>query len=167
MKGFLYNYFVMGRKTEELSDFVEEVLTEEEVDLYWLDWGKKGARWRLLVYLQSPQGVDMKTCVRISKKISKRLDSSELIERQYDLEVSSPGVERPLLTTDHYRGALNEKVRIKTYQPIQEKRKIEGFLKDYVKDQDGDYLRVSQEEGSIKIPLKDISKASVKADLQF
>ncbi len=157
----------MSKKTEELTEIIEEALQEEEEELYWLDWGKQGSRWRLLVYLQSERGVGLKNCADISYKLSAELDSSGLIEKQYDLEVSSPGLERPLMTADHYRGAIDEKIQVNTYGPIENRREIKGKLKNYIEDENGDYVLVSLKEKTIEIPLEQISKASVKADIDF
>ena len=155
----------MSKKTERLKDLVNEVLKKEEENLYWLDWGKNGKRWRLLIYLDSPEGVGMDSCVRISNKLSKKLDSVELIDRKYDLEISSPGIERPLITADHYKGAIEENINVKTYGPVKNQRQFEGILEDYIKREDGDYIKLRQREESIEIPMKKISNASVKAEI--
>lgn len=159
----------MSKKTEQLTDLVTELLQEEEAELYWLDWSKKGPNWTLAVYIQQEGGISTADCARISKALSSKLDSSGLINRKYFLEVSSPGAERPLKNEKHYQGALNEKIKVSTYWPIDEKKTHTGILTKFAHNQDQgeEHIVLEEEDSTCLIPLEAIAQASTEPEFNL
>ncbi len=80
------------------------------------------------VFIDSPQGVTVEDCTAVSRQISAILDVENPIHGQYDLEVSSPGLDRPLVTPAHYQRFLGKRARIKLRQPLDGRRNFAGEL---------------------------------------
>lgn len=156
----------MSAKKEQLEKLVEEELRDEDFQLYWLEWGKQGPEWTLRIYVdtegEQAGGVTMDQCAQISRKLSPKLEESNLLHRAYNLEVSSPGLERPLKEPRHFRAALDERVVIKTYRPIDETRYHEGVLTKYIGQPEGHSLILEEDGVSRTIALEDVADAKTK-----
>jgi len=163
----------MSKRSERIRAVVQEVVEEAKFSLYWFDWKKEGNRWILSVYVEKGQGegVTTKDCARISRKLAQRFEAEEkdIIDRSYDLRVSSPGVERFLKSPAHYRASLGERVAVKTYRPIGGRRSFQGTLSRYVEGgEDLEESLVLEVEGEkISIPLEDVASANRKPELDF
>ncbi len=104
------------------------------------------------VYITAENGVTLDMCAKISRIISPILDMDPPVSGAYNLEVSSPGIERTLKKDEHYRGSIGENVKIKLINTD----KIIGKLSSY----DGKTLEVLEDDGELtKIDIEDIDKA--------
>lgn len=164
---FSYNLFTMSKKQQALRDLVNNELKDETMNLYWLSWKKKGQRWALTIYIDSEDTVTTQNCQRISKKLAPKLEESDLIDRSYDLEVSSPGVERPLKNLDHFETALGSRIKVKTYRPIKGQRSHVGVLQNIQQNDKGHQLTLSTEEAKTSIRFDDIAQASTYPNLDI
>ncbi len=109
----------------ELAAPVVEALNFELVDV---EFVKEGANWYLRIYIDKPGGISIDDCQAVSEQISDILDEKDPIEQSYYLEVSSPGLERPLKTERDFIKYKGELVEVKVYQPIDGKKIFEGEL---------------------------------------
>ena len=109
----------------ELAAPVVEALNFELVDV---EFVKEGANWYLRIYIDKPGGISIDDCQAVSEQISDILDKKDPIEQSYYLEVSSPGLERPLKTERDFIKYKGELVEVKVYQPIDGKKIFEGEL---------------------------------------
>lgn len=109
----------------ELAAPVVEALNYELVDV---EFVKEGANWYLRIYIDKPGGISIDDCQAVSEQISDILDEKDPIEQSYYLEVSSPGLERPLKTERDFIKYKGELVEVKVYQPIDGKKIFEGEL---------------------------------------
>ncbi len=151
----------MSKKTDRLAQTVTEALSEDDFYLYWLDWGKQGDRWVLEVTIDRDGGsVSSAGCADASRKVSAGLDRANLIDRSYELQVSSPGIERPLLEPHHYELAEGETVEVKTFAKVEGKKKFEGKLLGY--DLEEDIVQIDCEGDIIDLPAADIARATTK-----
>jgi ribosome maturation factor RimP len=82
----------------------------------------------LRVYIDHEDGISVDNCADASRQISAILDVEDPITNEYDLEVSSPGVDRPLFKQDHYEKAQGEEVRVRTKLPQDGRRNFKGDL---------------------------------------
>lgn len=82
----------------------------------------------LRVYIDNPQGVDVDDCAAVSRQLSALLDVEDPLPGGYALEVSSPGLDRPLVTPAHFRRFVGETIKVKLAQPLAGRRKITGCL---------------------------------------
>jgi len=152
----------MSKKREQLVKLVDEVLDSREVDLYWLNWGKLGEDWVLEVTIDKQGQVTSGDCATISREISTELDKEDLINRSYELRVSSPGTERPLMEPRHYKLAIGKAIQVKTYAKVNGRKKLEGELLSY--DEEKDEIKLAQEERVLTVCGKNIAKAWTKDD---
>lgn len=109
----------------ELAKPIVEDLNYELVDV---EFVKEGANWYLRIYIDKAGGIGIDDCQAVSERISDILDEKDPIEQSYYLEVSSPGLERPLKTERDFIKYKGELVEIKVFQPIDGKKIFEGEL---------------------------------------
>lgn len=151
---------------EKILEIVKSACAEQGVSLYDLQWKTTGHGRLLLVKITKLSGVTVRECQRVSRKIDRELEESDIIEGRYFLEVSSPGLERELTRKSHFTSAINEMIKL-TIHEEPSNRRLKGILKEVlpntiiIETEDG-------EEEEIEIPS--IRKAKTlfdaKADLK-
>lgn len=97
---------------------LEPVLARDGFELVDVEWARGGGRWTLRVYIDKPGGVGIEDCQLVSRTVEPILDVEDFIEPAYDLEVSSPGLDRPLRTPEHFRRWAGQRVLVKAYGPV-------------------------------------------------
>jgi ribosome maturation factor RimP len=139
----------------------EALIAAEGMELLEVEFVHEHAGWTLRMYIDKPGGVDIDDCTRISHAVDPVLDVEDVIPHEYHLEVSSPGLNRPLTKQAHFEKAYGKKVRVKTFGPIGEppRRNFSGVLKGV--DADGVTVEV-EGAGAFHIPMKDIAKANLE-----
>lgn len=88
----------------------------------------------LRVYIDSPRGVNVDDCARVSRQLSALLDVEDPLPGQYTLEVSSPGLDRPLVKAEDFRRFVGETVKVKMQQPVLGRRNFSGRLVEVAAD---------------------------------
>ena len=116
------------QKTEEILLPIVEEYGFELVDV---EYVKEGSNWYLRAYIDKPGGIGVNDCEAVSRRLSDILDEKDYIEDSYILEVSSPGLGRPLKKEKDFKRSLGEEVEIRTYRMIDRKKEFTGILKDY------------------------------------
>lgn len=149
----------MSRKSiEELvSGWVEEIIENQELELVDVEYKKEQQGWVLRVFLDKPDGINIEDCQKVSLLLDNRLDEEDPIPGAYSLEVSSPGLERPLTKAQDYERFAGRLVQIRTYSGLHGRKRFEGVLQGLQDDQ------VLLEFGgeTINIPLQLIAKANL------
>jgi ribosome maturation factor RimP len=135
---------------EEMAGEITNQLDMEVVDV---EYKKEGGNWFLRVFIDKNGGVDLDDCQRVSEELSARLDAEDPIEGHYYLEVSSPGLDRPLKKEEDYIRFQGEHVDITTFAPIEGRKKFSGKLLDLRQG----VVIIEEEKGSLEIPLKAIA----------
>ena len=115
---------------DRVRELVAPLTESASVDLY--DVEHHGAVLRVLV--DADDGIDLDAIARLSRSVSRALDEHDLIPGRYTLEVSSPGLERPLRTPEHFRGAAGSEVRVKTLASFDGPRRMTGILERVTDD---------------------------------
>ncbi len=136
---------------DRVRELVAPIVDAESVELY--DIEHKGGVLRILV--DGPDGIDISVIKRISRAVSRLLDEVDPIPGRYTLEVSSPGLERPLRTPTHFSKAVGSDVKIKTQPDAAGDRRVTGTL--ISADDDG--FEVETTDGVRRIPYRDVSSA--------
>ena len=108
---------------------------------------------QLRVVIDRPGGVDVDLCERVSRELAQ-------LRTQYALEVSSPGLDRPLVKPDHYRRAVGERVAVRTDAPIEGRRKFDGRLRSA----DDEGIELEQDGSAVKIRYAAIRRSHVVYD---
>lgn len=156
IKGGLAMSQNIAKQTEELLQPILDELSLELVDVV---YEKEGKNWFLRVYLDKDGGIDIEECGIVSEKLSARLDEEDPIEGAYFLEVSSPGVERPLKKEDDFVKYTGENVYIKLYEPINGEKEFTGKLLQF----DNNIAKISYKDKTktkeVEIPYEKIAKA--------
>ncbi|CAK7043340.1 ribosome maturation factor RimP [Tissierella carlieri] len=113
---------------KEICEQLADELGYELVDVEFL---KEGSNYFLRVYLDKPGGINLDDCQKVSQLLSDKLDEKDPITTPYYLEVSSPGLDRPLKNDKDLKRNLGKEIEIKLYEPLKGKKIIEGILEDY------------------------------------
>lgn len=138
----------------------EPIAKENGCYLYDVEYLKEGGFWFLRVYVDKEDGISLDECEIVSRALSDVLDKEDPIDRNYYLEVSSPGVERKLKTPEHFQRYLGEMVDVGLYKAINGAKQLTGTLKGY----DGDTVTVEVTGECVEIPLKETTTVHLHFD---
>ena len=157
----------MGRK-EEIVEKVRAIAAPlaagEGLELVDVELAGGGGRTTLRLYIDRNGGVSLDDCTSVSRAVSAALDVEDPIQGAYDLEVSSPGLDRPLRTPEHFQDFAGEEVRVKAFGPIAElenRKNFHGTLRGF---EDGRVL-VEVDGKLFRVPREQIAKAHLEARL--
>jgi ribosome maturation factor RimP len=139
---------------------VEPVVTSLGYELVGTEFLTQGRSGLLRVYIDVEGGITLDDCQRVSHQLSGVLDVEDVIKGQYQLEVSSPGLDRPLFTLEHFERFTGHKAKLKLITPINGQRKFRGILGG-VKDNQVILEIEDGEGGEIALPLGAIDKANL------
>ncbi|SFU94138.1 ribosome maturation factor RimP [Halomonas korlensis] len=118
----------MAIKDAALQALIEPVVTSMGLELWGIDYLSQGKHTRLVIYIEHDDGVTVDDCADVSRQVSAVLDVEDPIHGEYRLEVSSPGMDRPLFTLDHFTRYRGHQVNIKLRTPFDGRRKFQGLL---------------------------------------
>lgn len=120
---------------------------------------KEGKNWFLRVYIDSEDGVDIEECGKVSEQLSEELDRVDPISQAYFLEVSSPGVERPLKKESDFQKAIGKHVYVKTYEQIDGQKEFEGTLTSFDGTELKIDIRIKTRTKTITIPYEKVASS--------
>lgn len=123
--------------------------------------GKGGGRQLLRVYIDHADGINLDDCGAVSHQLSGVLDVEEPIDGAYDLEVSSPGLDRLLFEPAHFERFTGRPARLRLAPPLDGRRKLQGRLMGV----DGDTVLIEEEGELLRIPLGQIDTARLVPDI--
>lgn len=135
---------IYEQKTEEILLPIMEEYGFELVDV---EYVKEGGTWYLRAYIDKPGGININDCEMVSRRLSDILDEKDYIDDAYILEVSSPGLGRPLKKAKDYKRSLGEEVEIRTYRMIDRQKEFTGILKSY----DEKTVTIEMEDETVRI----------------
>ncbi|MBE6014134.1 MAG: ribosome maturation factor RimP [Lachnospiraceae bacterium] len=116
------------QRTEEL---VLPVIEENKFELVDVEYVKEAGTWYLRVYIDKPGGITIDDCEIVSRRLSDIMDEHDFIDDAYILEVSSPGLGRPLKKDKDFARSIGEEVELKTYKAIDKRKEFKGILKAF------------------------------------
>ena len=122
---------IYEQKTEEL---IMPLIEQHQFELVDVEYVKEGGNWYLRAYIDKPGGITVDDCELVSRALSDLLDEHDFIEDAYILEVSSPGLGRPLKKDKDFARSIGEEVDVKTFRAIQHQKDFTGILKAYDKE---------------------------------
>jgi len=148
----------VGRQApENLRRPIEAAVHGLGYELVGVEYHPQGRRSLLRVYIDTPEGVNVDDCERASRQISSALDVDDPIHGNYVLEVSSPGLDRPLFTAEHFQRYAGNRVKLKVSPPLEGRRNFSGVLKG-LRD---NAVVVEQDDEEVEIPLHLIERAKL------
>jgi ribosome maturation factor RimP len=146
--------------TQRLITLFTPAVEAEGMELYHVDLSGQPGRLIVRIYLDKEGGVNLGDCATMSRTLGTLLDVDDPIMGRYSLEVSSPGLDRPLVKPAHFVSAVNQPIKLRTHMPIGGKRRnFEGILKSV--DVIAGVLELETESGILSIPLAEIKRANL------
>lgn len=141
----------------EVASLVEPILQDMAFELVDVEFVHTQGRWVLRLTIDKEGGVTIDDCARVSRELGDLIDVKDLIRQRYFLEVSSPGLDRPLKNEKDLLRALGKRIKVRMRMPIQGRRNYSGYLSDVV---DGT-LHVKMEQGEAALPWAQVQKANL------
>ncbi len=142
-----------------IEEVICPVLRDHGVELVDVEWRGHGPRGVLRVFIDKPGGVGIGDCEQVSREVGDVLDVSNIITERYDLEVSSPGLDRLLRKDREYRWAIGKRVRV---TPV-DGEPFSGRLTEF----DGERLVVDVDGESREVTRLDVRKARLEAEVPW
>lgn len=147
----------------KVEQLISPILEEQEFELVDVELKKEPVGLVLRIFIDREGGVDLDTCNRASEVIGQALDRADLIATPYSLEISSPGIERPLRKPKDFRRFTGSNIFVRTIKPLNNRRQFKGVLKSA-----GDESFAIQCDGElVEIPYGLVSKAHLVVGLVF
>lgn len=147
-----------------IADTIKQLIEPSVNDLGFEVWGVEfiasGKYSILRIYIDSENGISADNCESVSHQVSSILDVEDPITSAYTLEVSSPGVERPLFELEHFHRFLGFDVRLRLFRAVENSRKFSGTIKE-VK---GETIILATNINEVEIDISLIDKANLVAD---
>jgi ribosome maturation factor RimP len=148
-------------KEEDLNALLAPLIADLGLELVGIEFSPGRGGSLLRVYVDAPQRpVTIDDCERASREISAALDVNDPVAGRYTLEVSSPGLDRPLFTPAHFERFVGEAVKINVNLPLDGRRRFHGTIKSV----DGDRITIDQDGEPVAIVHANIAKARLAPD---
>ena len=122
------------------------IIEKQGFDLWDVEYVKEGGTWYLRAYIDKPGGILVDDCEAVSRELSDLLDEEDFIEEAYILEVSSPGLGRPLKKEKDFLRSIGKEIEIRTYRMIDGQKEFRGILKEF----DKHTVTIENDEGEAK-----------------
>ena len=119
---------IYEQKAEAL---LEPIVAEHNFELVDVEYVKEGSNFYLRAYIDKPEGITVDDCEVVSRAFSQKLDEEDFIDEAYIMEVSSPGLGRPLKKEKDYKRSVGKELEIRTYRAINKEKEFYGILKEY------------------------------------
>lgn len=120
----------MNPVAQNVASLIEPVLESLGYELIGVEYGDQGRGLVLKIYIDHPDGIKLEDCTLASRRVSALLDVEDLISGHYDLEMSSPGMDRPLFTEAHFERYVSKRVKIVMAVPQMGRRRFTGTLRN-------------------------------------
>ncbi|MGO2414329.1 MULTISPECIES: ribosome maturation factor RimP [Cobetia] len=147
----------MSTKDAALNALIDPVVSALGFELWGIDYLSQGKQSRLVIYIDHADGITVDNCANVSRQVGAVLDVEDPITGQFQLEVSSPGLDRPLFTLDQYERYIGHVVALRLRQAFDGQRKFQGLVTG---TEEGDVvIRVDEEEYCF--PIESIDQARV------
>lgn len=154
------NFLKFESIIEAIRQAAEPVLTSQNLELVDVEYQREAPGWVLRIYIDREGGVNIDDCAEVSRELSTILEVRDLIANSYILEVSSPGLTRPLKKRDDFLKYRDHRVKIKTSAPVEGRRNFKGKLLGL----DGDLVKVEVDGRCYGIPQESIAKANLEIE---
>lgn len=140
-----------------ITSIVKPVIEAMGYECWGIQFSAHGRRALLRVYIDHVNGISLDDCSAVSEQLSGVLDVESVINRSYTLEISSPGVERPLLEHSQYRRYIGARIKVQCYTAISGRKRIAGVL-EAISDE---MIRLKADDTHIEIPFVEIRRANL------
>ena len=142
---------------DQLIELLQPVVVNLGYELWELEYAARSGGGLLRLYIDSESGITLEDCERVSRAVSETLDTTDPIQGQYTLEVSSPGLDRVLRTAEHFSRFVGERARVETTMPVDGRKRFVGRLMEVA---DG-HVTLEVDGSALKLQIAGIHKARV------
>lgn len=154
----------MRKDLQELWTLAEPYVRDAGFDLVEVQSGRESTGWVVRLFIDRPQGVEgaigHEDCERVSRDLSAALDVADIIPHAYQLEVSSPGLDRPLRRERDFARFAGQSARIRLVAGVEGRRNFSGTIRGA---KDG-HVEIECDGRSYQLPIDDIAKANLVPD---
>ena len=147
-------------KSEKLTKLLQPLVEELGYEFVGLDFGSDPKNSVLVIYIDRDGGIAVEDCEKVSREVAALLDVEDPIPGHYNLEVSSPGLDRPLFTPDQYERFTGEVVRVSLFAPQDGRRKFKGTILGT----EGDQVKLELDGSEVLLEMNNIAKARLVPD---
>jgi ribosome maturation factor RimP len=161
---------VMRQANDRLTALVASVVEPMGYEMLGVEYSSAGTQEAVLrVYIDHPNGIKVEDCEAVSRQLSGVLDVEDPISGHYDLEVSSPGLDRPLFTLEQIERQRGGRIRVRLAQKLEGRRNFEGELLALSEDRQSLELRLDEgkERRLVRLPVAQIESARVVPEFNF
>jgi ribosome maturation factor RimP len=145
---------------DRVCAMVDPILLNEGMELVDIEYRRESKGWILRLYLDKEGGVTLDDCTRVSQEVGRSLDVEDFIQTPYTLEVSSPGLTRPLKTEKDFMKYRYRLIKVKTVDPIENRRQFKGRLLGVSESR----IEIEVDGGVFQIHLSNVAKANLEID---
>lgn len=114
-----------------VEELAKPIVDSFGLELFDVEFVKENNEWFLRIFIDSEDGITIDDCTNVSRKLSDKLDELDPINVSYYLEVSSPGINRPLKTERDFERYIDHKIKVKLYEAVNGKKVLKGVLKSF------------------------------------
>jgi ribosome maturation factor RimP len=149
---------------EQIEQISAPVLQEHGTELVDCQFVHEHGQWVLRFFLDKAGGITLDDCATVSEHIGRILDATDIIKQHYSLEVSSPGINRPLKKESDYQRFIGEKVDVTLYAPLNGRRHFKGTLQSVSA---GVAVVEVEPQQTFALPLADVAKAKLDPEIHI
>jgi len=151
----------LAKFEQKLTDMLRPAVEETGKELLGVEFISAGNNSVLRLFIDHENGIDVDDCAEVSRQVGAILDVEDPISSEYNLEVSSPGVDRPLFELSHFQQVIGEIVNVKLSMPLNGRRKFKGILTTI----ESDTLIVEVDGIDYELVINNVDKANLVARL--
>jgi ribosome maturation factor RimP len=145
---------------DRIQAIADPILSDEGMELVEIEYRRETRGWVLRLFIDKEGGVTVDDCTLISQEVGRSLDVEDFILTPYTLEVSSPGLTRPLKNEKDFTKYRNHLIKVKTVNPIENRRQFRGKLLEIFENR----IEIEMDEGVVQIPLSNVAKANLEIE---
>ncbi|MCC1497073.1 ribosome maturation factor RimP [Alcanivorax sp. 1008] len=150
----------MSRRSDEIQAMLQPVVESLGYEFWGLEYIQgRGATLRIYIDRDSDEGISVDDCALVSHQVSGVLDVEDPISGEYNLEVSSPGMERPLFTIEQWARYAGEDIQIRLLAPVAGKRRLTATLTAI----EGDDVLLDVKGEALRVPFAQVDRANLVA----
>ena len=143
---------------EQILKLIDPIIISMEYELWGLNIGQQNNSLKLTLYIDSKSGININDCEKVSNQVTHILDIENICNGDYILEVSSPGLDRVLMTKEHFAKYINKKVKLKLKWIVKNRKNIVGMIKDV----NNNFVVINDKNDIYEIEYDSIDNARLK-----
>jgi ribosome maturation factor RimP len=154
----------MSENSNTLEELIEPIIIAMDFEFVGIEYLTQGNGSLLRLFIDHVDGINVDHCAEVSRQVSMMLDVEDPIQNEYTLEVSSPGMERPLFKKEHYQQFIGQEVKLMLFRPLvaSNRKKFKGLIHQVEEQESGDALIIIEMDKELyELSLSNIKKANL------